>query len=65
MVLGRVAGTLTEPFSIFGYVFDTDERYFYVVLGYVIVMYVLGTNLMRTRDGRALSPCATITCRPK
>src|SRR3954452_15247997 len=32
---GGVAGTLTEPFSIFGYVFDTDERYFYVVLAYV------------------------------
>src|SRR3712207_7891626 len=32
---GGVAGTLTEPFSIFGFVFDTDERYFYVVLAYV------------------------------
>ena len=41
-------------FSIFGFVFDTDERYFYVVLAYVVVMYVLGTNLMRSRDGRAL-----------
>src|ERR671910_319932 len=51
---GGVAGTLTEPFSILGFVFDTDERYFYVVLAYVVVMYVLGTNLMRTRDGRAL-----------
>ena len=24
------------------------------MLAYVVVMYVLGTNLMRTRDGRAL-----------
>ena len=51
---GGVAGTLTEPFSIFGVTFDTDESYFYVVLAYVVVMYILGTNLMRTRDGRAL-----------
>lgn len=51
---GGVAGTLAESFSIFGFVFDTDERYFYVVLAYVVVMYVMAANLMRTRDGRAL-----------
>lgn len=51
---GGVAGTMAEPFSIFGFTFDTDERYFYVVLAYMIVMYVLATNLMRSRDGRAL-----------
>ena len=51
---GGVAGTIAEPFSLFGFVFDTDERYFYVVLVWMVVMYVLATNLMRTRDGRAL-----------
>lgn len=51
---GGVAGTITEPFSVFGFAFDTDQRFFYVVLAYVIVMYLLATNLMRTRDGRAL-----------
>lgn len=51
---GGVAGTITEPFSLFGFYFDTDQTYFYVVLVYVVVMYVLATNLMRTRDGRAL-----------
>lgn len=51
---GGVAGTMAEPFSLFGFVFDTDERYFYVVLFWMVVMYVLATNLMRSRDGRAL-----------
>ena len=31
-----------------------DQQYFYVVLAYVVVCYLLATNLMRTRDGRAL-----------
>lgn len=43
-----------EPFSIFGQVLRGDRQYFYVVLAYVIVCYLLVTNLMRTRDGRAL-----------
>ncbi|WP_029010026.1 branched-chain amino acid ABC transporter permease [Azospirillum halopraeferens] len=51
---GGVAGTIAEPFSLFGYDFDTDASYFYVVLAYVVVMFLLATNLMRTRDGRAL-----------
>jgi branched-chain amino acid transport system permease protein len=51
---GGVAGTVAEPFSILGFAFDTDTRYFYVVLAYVVVMYLFATNLMRTRDGRAL-----------
>ena len=43
-----------EPFSIFGYVLRGDHQYFYVVLAYVVMSFVLVTNLMRTRDGRAL-----------
>lgn len=43
-----------NPFSIFGYTLRGDRQYFYVVLAYVIVSFVLVTNLMRTRDGRAL-----------
>src|SRR5437868_3629922 len=43
-----------NPFSIFGYTFRGDRQYFYVVLAYLLVSYVLVTNLMRTRDGRAL-----------
>ena len=43
-----------DPFSIFGYTLRGDKQYFYVVLAYVVVCYLLVTNLMRTRDGRAL-----------
>ncbi|HYD64319.1 branched-chain amino acid ABC transporter permease [Azospirillum sp.] len=51
---GGVAGTIAEPFSLFGFAFDTDGKFFYVALVYMVIMYVLATNLMRTRDGRAL-----------
>ena len=51
---GGVAGTIAEPFTLFGFAFDTDQSFFYVVLVYMVVMYLLATNLMRTRDGRAL-----------
>ena len=50
---GGSAGTLAQPFSIFGYEISGDQGYFYVVLAYVVVMYLLGTNLLRSRDGRA------------
>jgi branched-chain amino acid transport system permease protein len=43
-----------NPFSIFGTTLRGDRQYFYVVLAYVLVCYLLVTNLMRTRDGRAL-----------
>jgi len=43
-----------KPFSIFGYALRGDRQYFYVVLVYLLTSYVLVTNLMRTRDGRAL-----------
>lgn len=51
---GGAAGALAEPFSMFGFVFDTDSSYYYVVLIYMVIMYVAGANMMRTRDGRAL-----------
>src|SRR6201989_3646354 len=50
---GSVAAS-ANPFSIFGYTLRGDRQYFYVVLAYVLVCYLLVTNLMRTRDGRAL-----------
>jgi branched-chain amino acid transport system permease protein len=43
-----------NPFSIFGYTLRGDRQYSYVVLAYVLACYLLVTNLMRTRDGRAL-----------
>jgi branched-chain amino acid transport system permease protein len=50
---GGVHGTVANAFTLFGFAFDTDRSYFYVVLAYVVACYLLVTNLMRTRDGRA------------
>jgi branched-chain amino acid transport system permease protein len=51
---GGSVPAMAEPFSLFGYVFQGDRQYFYVVLAYVVVCYLLVTNMMRSRDGRAL-----------
>ena len=51
---GGVSGTAASPFSILGFTADNDVTYFYVVLVYVVVCFLLVTNLMRSRDGRAL-----------
>ena len=51
---GGVVPASAGPFTLFGYALRGDRQYFYVVLVYVVVCYLLVTNLMRTRDGRAL-----------
>lgn len=51
---GGAAGSLAETLTIFGFAFDNDRRYYYVVLIYLVIMYVAASNLLRTRDGRAL-----------
>ena len=51
---GGVAGAMAEPMSFFGYDVYSDHEYFYIVLAYVVVMFLAATNLMRSRDGRAL-----------
>ncbi len=50
---GGASGALANPFTIFGFEFSTDASFYYVALVYVIAMYVLAANLMRSRDGRA------------
>ncbi len=50
---GGSSGAMAKPFSIFGYEMYTDQSFFYVVLFYVVIMFVAGANLMRSRDGRA------------
>ena len=50
---GGVDGASAEPLKIFNFYFDSDQRYFYVVLFWLLVSFILATNLMRTRDGRA------------
>jgi len=51
---GGTVPASANPFSIFGFTLRGDRQYFYVVLAYVVMSFVLVTNLMRTRDGRAL-----------
>lgn len=51
---GGAAGAHAEPVRIAGFSFDTDARYFYLVLFFLVVLYGYAANLMRTRDGRAM-----------
>ncbi len=51
---GGTHGAMAAPFTLFGYDLSGDDKYFYVVLFFVVVMYLGATNLMRSRDGRAL-----------
>jgi branched-chain amino acid transport system permease protein len=51
---GGTTPAMAEPFSMFGYQVHGDRQYFYVVLAYVVASFLLVTNLMRSRDGRAL-----------
>ena len=51
---GGSVPVMAKPFSIFDYKLSGDRQYFYVVLAYVTISYLLVTNLMRSRDGRAL-----------
>lgn len=50
---GGAAGSMAEPFTLFGQSLVDERQYFYVVLVAVILCYLLGTNLLRSRDGRA------------
>jgi branched-chain amino acid transport system permease protein len=52
---GGSAGSLANPVDIFGLItLDTDESFYVFALICTVFMYVWGSNLMRTRDGRAL-----------
>jgi len=51
---GGSSGAMAEYLTIFGITFDTDQSYFYVVLFYVVLMFTFTSNLIRSRDGRAL-----------
>jgi branched-chain amino acid transport system permease protein len=51
---GGVVPAIAAPFSLFGVKLQGDRSYFYVVLAYLVLSFVLVTNLMRSRDGRAL-----------
>jgi len=51
---GGSSGAMAEYITVFGFTFDTDQSYFYVVLFYVVLMFTFTSNLIRSRDGRAL-----------
>ena len=51
---GGASGSNALSFKILGLTLSGDRGYYYVVLFFVVVMYVLAANLMRTRDGRAM-----------
>ncbi len=51
---GGVYGSLADRPSLFGFILNTDLRYFYLVLFWTVVSYVAVSNLLRSRDGRAL-----------
>ena len=50
---GGTYGSMANPVNLFGFDLDSDQSFFYVVLFWVVLMFVLGSNLMRSRDGRA------------
>ena len=50
---GGSSGAMAEPVDIFGFVFDTDQSFFYIALFALVSMYIWGSHLMRSRDGRA------------
>ncbi|MEM7445160.1 MAG: branched-chain amino acid ABC transporter permease [Pseudomonadota bacterium] len=51
---GGSHGSVARPLEIFGYSFRSVHAYWWIVLAYVVVLYLAATNLMRSRDGRAL-----------
>ena len=50
---GGSNGAAAAPASLFGYDLSGDRGFFYVVLFWVVVMFLVAANLMRSRDGRA------------
>lgn len=51
---GGAAGASAGSFNLFGLTLSGDRKYYYVVIAYLVAMYVMAANLMRTRDGRAM-----------
>ncbi len=51
---GGSAGTMVGPPMLLALRFDSDSRYFYLVMAWLVAMFVMAANLLRTRTGRAL-----------
>lgn len=52
-VTGGSSGILLSPPDIFGFVFDTHEKRYFLFLAFIVMMLLLLSNLMRSRFGRA------------
>ncbi len=52
-VTGGSSGILLKPPQIFGYVFDSHEKRFYLFLSITVLVLLIITNLVRSRFGRA------------
>jgi branched-chain amino acid transport system permease protein len=52
-ITGRSQGLNVEPPQIGSFVFDTDERMFYIIMPVMLIMAYGARNLVRTRVGRA------------
>ncbi len=50
---GGPYGALADSPMLFGFALDSDSRYFYLVLFWLVLSYFAVANLVRTRDGRA------------
>lgn len=48
-----ITGMYVPPPSLFGFVFDNDKKFYYLLLGFALAAVVSGRNLFRTRVGRA------------
>jgi branched-chain amino acid transport system permease protein len=52
-ITGKSVGLAVESPRIGSFVFDTDERMFYIIMPVMIIMTCAARNLVRTRVGRA------------
>ena len=52
-ITGGSQGLFVDPPSFFGFVFDTDTRFYYIVLILAIGAVCFARNLFRTKTGRA------------
>lgn len=50
---GGSSGAMANSVNLFGLELSGDRSYFYVVLFYLVLTFIAGANLMRSRDGRA------------
>ena len=51
---GGAYGASADTVRLFGFAFDSDERYYYLVLFWFLLLAVAAVNIRRSRDGRAL-----------